>query len=182
MGVMHDNYAASEVLSRSVATSLEGKVLNHTFTCRNVQDTLTVTSEAQSSDDGDLESDHSIDSESAAQQGGEPSTSQDEGREVSSDLAAQQGGEPSTSQDEGREFTSEPAAQQGGELSISQNEGREVTSQPAAQYAQGGEASNSTPNRDENESMAMNCLKSLESAEFEVGYYRVYVLRSLSHA
>ena len=128
MGVMHDNYAASEVLSRSVATSLEGKVLNHTFTCRSLQDTPTVTSEAQSSDDGDLESDHSycIDSELAAQQGGEPSTSQ--------------------------------------------NEGREVTSQPAAQYAQGGEASNSTPNRDEDESMAMNCLKSLESAEFEVGY------------
>ena len=150
MGVMHDNYAASEVLSRSVATSLEGKVLNHTFTCRSLQDTPTVTSEAQSSDDGDLESDHSYC--------------------IDSELAAQQGGEPSTSQDEGREVTSEPAAQQGGEPSTSQNEGREVTSQPAAQYAQGGEASNSTPNRDEDESMAMNCLKSLESAEFEVGY------------
>ena len=143
MGVMHDNYAASEVLSHFVATSLEGKVLNHTFTCGNLQDTPTVTSEAQSSDDGDLESDHSIDSEPAAQQGGEPSTSQDEGREV--------------------------------------------TAEPAAQHAQGGEAS--TPNRDEADhpestaqqvteySMAMNCLKSLESSEFEVGYYHVLLIK-----
>ena len=123
-----------------------------------------MTSEAQSSDDGDLESDHSIDPEPAAQQGGEPSTSQDEGREVTSEPAAQQGGEPSTSQDEGRE----------------------VTSEPAAQYAQGGEAS--IPNRDEADpesaaqqvteySMAMNCLKSLESSEFEVGYYHVLLIK-----
>ena len=57
MGVSHDNYAASEVLSRSVATSLEGKMLTYTYTCGDLQHTPTVTSEAQSSDDGDLESD-----------------------------------------------------------------------------------------------------------------------------
>ena len=111
------------------------------YTC----DLQRATSDPQSSDAGDLESDGN-NSELAAQQD-QPLTSDEP--------AAQQDDEHSTSSDEDM-IVPDPAAQQGGEPSASTEDEDTLAVGEAA---------------DQKEYLlAMHCLKSLESAEFEVGY------------
>ena len=116
------------------------------YTSCNLQ-RATSASDPQSSDIGDLESDDNSAAELAAQQG-QPSTSADQ--DIVLEPATQQGGEPSTS-----------ATEDGDTLSVSET------------AAQGDHSSNSESAASQQVDqylMAMHCLKSLESAEFEVGY------------